>query len=348
MIGDPNVVATASSDRDRPFAVGTFVLDDGAPFPGLVVGDDVLDLRPAFGDNATTATLLADWDVSLERMAALAADGSAATMPLATVRALSPVQPTGQVLCAGANYEQHTFEMTFVILRDEAARDGRTVEDDDLRTQARSVIESQREHGRPFMFLATAGALCGASDDVVLWGPGVQHDWELELAVVIGRKAHWISPDEAMDVIAGYTISNDISTRDVMFRPNFGLSDFATSKNRPTFFPTGPYLVPRRFVPDYRDLRISLSVNGETMQDARAGDMMRSVESLVSYASELVELLPGDLVLTGSPGGNAGIHGGRWLRPGDVVVSEITGLGRQENHCVAEAPHHRQGRPIKK
>ena len=141
--------------------------------------------------------------------------------------------------------------------------------------------------------------------------------------------------DEAMDVIAGYTISNDISTRDVMFRPNFGLSDFATSKNRPTFFPTGPYLVPRRFVPDYRDLRIRLSVNGET-------------ESDVSYASELVELLPGDLVLTGSPGGNAGIHGGRWLRPGDVVVSEITGLGRQENHCVAEAPHHRQGRPIKK
>lgn len=316
------------------FAVGTFAASDGQRFPGAVTGDEVIDLRPIFGRHVTTATLLAEWEPALDRLAEVIAKGTVETTPVASVRALSPIQPPGQVLCAGANYEQHTFEMTYTGLRDQADREGQVVDQGDLRVRARSVIADQREHGRPFLFVATPGALSGAHDDVVLWGPGIQHDWELELGVVIGRAAHQISPHEALDCVAGYTICNDISTRDIMFRPNFALSDFMASKNRPTFFPTGPYIVPRRFVPDYRQLQLQLSLNGTLMQDARAGDMMHDVETLVSYASQMVGLRPGDLILTGSPGGNAAIHGGRWLRPGDVMVAEITGLGRQENRCI--------------
>ncbi len=135
--------------------------------------------------------------------------------------------------------------------------------------------------------------------------------------------------------VAGYTISNDVSTRDVMMRPGFPMTDFLMSKNRPTFFPTGPYIVPAEFVPDYRALQITLKVNGEVMQDEGVDDIIYGVEQLVAYASRVVGLHAGDLLLTGSPAGNAAHHGNRWLRPGDVMEGEITGLGVQRNTCVA-------------
>ena len=139
-----------------------------------------------------------------------------------------------------------------------------------------------------------------------------------------------------MAYVAGYTISNDVSTRDVMFRPNFPMTDFLMTKGRPGFFPTGPYLVPREFVDDYRRLRLSLRVNGEVMQDEFVDDIIYGVEELVAYASSVTELRPGDILLTGSPGGNAGHHDNRWLRPGDVIEGEITGLGLLRNRCIAD------------
>jgi 2-keto-4-pentenoate hydratase/2-oxohepta-3-ene-1,7-dioic acid hydratase in catechol pathway len=181
-----------------------------------------------------------------------------------------------------------------------------------------------------------ASAVSGARDDIVLWGPGIQHDWELELAVVIGRPARHVSKDDAMSYVAGYTMSNDISTRDVMYRPNFPMTDFLMTKGRPGFFPTGPYVVPREFVPDYRRLRLTLKVNGDVMQDESVDDIIYGVEDLVSYASTVTDLQPGDILLTGSPGGNAGHHGNRWLRPGDVIEAEITGLGAMHNACVVD------------
>jgi 2,4-diketo-3-deoxy-L-fuconate hydrolase len=113
------------------------------------------------------------------------------------------------------------------------------------------------------------------------------------------------------------------------------MTDFLMSKCRPTFFPTGPYMLPREFVADPRALRIRLSVNGEIMQDELVSDIIYGVERLVAYASTVVVLQAGDLILTGSPAGNAGHHGNRWLRPGDVMEGEITGLGVQRNRCVA-------------
>lgn len=313
------------------FGLGTFAGRGTPPFPGLVVDSTVVDLRPAFGSEATTGMLLRDWDTNLERLHGLAASGAANATPLADLRPLPPVQPPGQLLCAGANYFRHVRQIAFSFMRNS----GDKRPDEELWAEAAEITRRRHEAEEPFLFPALTSALCGAHDDVVLWGPGRQHDWELELAVVIGRHAHHVPVEQAMDCVAGYTVSNDISTRDVMQRPNFPMTDFLMSKSRPTFFPTGPYLVPSEFVPDPRTLRIRLSVGGEIMQDESLDDIIYGVDELVSYASRAVELFPGDMLLTGSPAGNAGHHDNRWLRSGDVMEGEIIGLGRQRNRCVA-------------
>jgi 2,4-didehydro-3-deoxy-L-rhamnonate hydrolase len=317
----------------QPFGLGTFAAGDGEPFPGLVVGGAVQDQRPALGDGITTGALLRDWDASLERLAALAAEPLAGRVALEELRPLPPVQPPGQIFLAGANYYKHLRQIAFTMSRNAP---GEARSDEELRAEAETVVRRQAEAGLPFVFSVQPSALCGARDDVVLWGPGFEHDWELELTVVIGRRARDVSEADAMDHVAGYTIANDISTRDVMNRPGFPMTDFLMTKGRPTFKPTGPYIVPRQFVPDPRALRITLSVNGEVMQDEGVDDIIYGVEQLVSYASTVTELWPGDLLLTGSPAGNAGHHGNRWLRPGDVMEGAITGLGVQRNRCVAD------------
>jgi 2-keto-4-pentenoate hydratase/2-oxohepta-3-ene-1,7-dioic acid hydratase in catechol pathway len=162
------------------------------------------------------------------------------------------------------------------------------------------------------------------------------HDWELELAVVIGREAFRVSREEAMDHIAGYTIVNDVTTRDLVFRKDMKEigTDWYRSKNAPGFLPTGPFLVPAPFI-DPRQLRIRLELNGQTMQDSSTSDMLFDLPALISVASQTMPLLPGDLLLTGSPPGN-GQHWKRFLRDGDVMTGSIEGLGAQVVHCVAE------------
>ena len=317
---------------DAPFGIGTFAAGDGTPFPGLVAEGAVLDLRPDLGASITTADLLSDWDDALQRLRRLAAGTLAGARPLDSLRPLPPVQPPGQIFLAGANYNTHVREIAFTMARNAP---GETRASEELRAAADALVDSQIAAGVPFVFSLQPSALCGARDDVVLWGPGVEHDWELELAVVIGRHARNVTEDEALDHVAGYTISNDVSTRDVMNRPGFPMTDFLMTKGRPTFLPTGPYIVPREFVPDYRALRVTLEVNGEVMQDEGVDDIIYGVEQLVAYTSTITDLRPGDLLLTGSPAGNAGHHGNRWLQPGDVMEGRITGLGVQSNRCVA-------------
>lgn len=319
---------------DTPrFGLGTFAAARcGEPFPGLVFDDRVVDLRPMFGADTTTGDLFEDWDASLATLTGVAAEGhERSTHAYADLRPLPPLIPR-QILCAGANYKKHVRQIVLSTLR--AAGDGRT--EDELRAEADRQL-ANRMATEPYMFIAPASALCGALDDVVLWKPGDCHDWELELAVVIGREGFDVAEADALDYVAGYTISNDISVRDVQQRPGFPMTDFLASKGRPTYFPTGPYVVPREFVPDPRSLRVKLSVNDELMQDESVDDIIFGIEALVAYASRMTGLKPGDLILTGSPAGNAGHHGNRWLVPGDVMVGEITGLGQQRNVCVTPA-----------
>ena len=314
---------------ETSFGIGTFACDGGDGFAGLVVGDRVIDLAARLGTTVTTAQLLADWDAALERLSLAVKDTVSNTLDYASLRPLPPVTPR-QILCAGANYHQHVREIVFSTLRLE----GDTRPEAEVRAEAEEQVQ-RRAASEPFLFSGLPSALCGAHDDIVLWGPGRCHDWELELAVVVGRGGQNISARTAMDHVAGYMIANDISTRDVMNRPRFPMTDFLMTKSRPTFFPTGPYLVPRQFVADPRALQITLRVNGEVMQDESVTDIIHGVAELVAYASTVAGLMPGDIILTGSPAGNAGHHGNRWLTAGDVIEGEITGLGTQRNRCVA-------------
>ena len=318
------------------FALGTFAASDGRPFTGLVLGSHVADLGPHLGAEVTLRRLVDDWDGSFPDLQALAdrLTPADAAVPIDALTPLAPLDAPGQVFCAGANYRQHVLDLLAGADRRGDSTDGLTAAD---RAAARAELDERARSGRPFVFMGSANAIVGARDDVVLPYDSEQHDWELELAAVIGRRARRVPREEALDVVAGYTICNDVTTRDALIRPDargLGL-DWLAGKNAPTFLPTGPLLVPAAHVDDPMNLQITLKVNGRTMQDESTADMLFDVAALIAHISEVAELRPGDLVLTGSPAGN-GAHHGVFLRPGDVMEGAITGLGVQRNRCVAE------------
>lgn len=322
---------------NRPFALGTFASPAGHAWAGLVLDTRVVDLEPRFGSGVSVRSLLDDWERSVGRLQELAdalADGET-DADLDSLRPLPPILPPGQIFQAGANYRQHVLDLMSGAERRGDQSDGLSSGD---RDGVRDELERRLRTGRPFVFLGSAHAMTGACDDVVLPDDSGQHDWELELAAVIGRPARRVPRDRALEVVAGYTICNDITTRDALIRNDargLGL-DWLAGKNAPTFLPTGPLFVPAAHVADPMELRITLDVNGQTMQDATTADMVFDIAALIEHISSVAELRPADIVLTGSPAGNGAAHG-VFLRPGDVIEATITGLGRQRNRCVAES-----------
>jgi 2-keto-4-pentenoate hydratase/2-oxohepta-3-ene-1,7-dioic acid hydratase in catechol pathway len=296
------------------YAIGTFDAGAGA-FPGVVVEER--EVRDASGLGASVRELLERWDSAEPELERLAAEGDSG-VALSNVRVLAPVEPR-QVVQAGANYYKHVLDL-IVAERTRAGDDP-----DAALAGAREIMDARVAHGEPYLFLGAVSAICGAYDDVRLPARGEQHDWELELAAVIG-------PGGA---VAGYTIANDLTTRDLVYRPDLKAigTDWLRAKNAPTFLPLGPWIVPARFV-DPSGLQITLRHNGDVMQDESTADMIFDVERLRAYADERMHLLPGDLLLTGSPAGN-GAHWGRFLSDGDQIEAAITGLGTQRNRCVA-------------
>lgn len=319
-------------------ALGRFSVDGQKPFVGAVFGDEVValtDLPVTAADRAVDGRLdplFEVWDGLVAELAEWRrrqAAPLAAARPLADLRVHAPVTP-GQVFQSGANYRTHVIDLMVA-----QQIDRRPDEDvDALRDRAARAMDERVANGRPYVFVGLGSAICGPHDDVLLPDAGTQHDWELELGVVIGRPARRVPRADALDYVAGYTIVDDITTRDLVFRPDIpGIgTDWLASKNAPTFSPTGPYVVPAAFVDPAR-LRIVLRVGGRVMQDGETSDMIFDVPSLIEYVSAITELRPGNLLMTGSPAGN-GAHHGRYLRPGDVLDGEITGLGRQRNRCV--------------
>jgi 2,4-diketo-3-deoxy-L-fuconate hydrolase len=320
-------------DHAGPWALAKAGLGNGGPVPVLVSRDRVLDLsaRPETAGARTVTELLERWEAVLPVLEAVAADPEAAWRPLAGARLHSPVEPR-QVFQAGANYRTHVIDLAAA---HHDGSDGRSTEQ--VRADAAAAMDARLRHP-PFVFTGLPSAVCGPYDDVVLPRDSDQPDWELELAAVIGRPARRLAVTEALDAVAGWVIVNDLTLRDKVFRPEAGPlgADWLAAKNSPTFLPTGPVLVPRSAVPDPGDLRITLRLNGQVMQDESTKDMIFDVSRIIAHCSQVATLLPGDLVLTGSPAGNGLAHG-RLLRPGDVMESAIAGLGAQVNHCVAEA-----------
>lgn len=310
-----------------PFALVRF-RDGGAIRLGLAAGERVRALSPDELGAPTLNDFLAapDWD----RLASLAGDDGQ-WHPLAGVALTAPVEPR-QVLQTGANYRQHVIELVVAGLTQDSDRTP-----EEARAFAAKLMDDRKANGEPYFFIGLSACVVG--DDVPLVLPAYSdvHDWELELAVVIGREAFRVSREDALDHVAGYTIVNDITTRDLVFRKDMKEigTDWYRAKNAPGFLPTGRFLVPAPFV-DGSDLGVRLELNGEVMQDASTSDLLFDIPALISGASQNMPLLPGDLLLTGSPAGN-GQHWKRFLRDGDVMTGTIEGLGTQVVRCVAES-----------
>jgi acylpyruvate hydrolase len=217
---------------------------------------------------------------------------------------LPPVVRPGKVICLGLNY------------RDHAAESGMTVPD------------------YPVLFHKVAGSLIGHNQPIVVPRISSKIDYEGELAIIIGRRGKYIAEDEAYSYIAGYTVANDVSARDLQFRT----SQWTTGKMLDTFGPLGPALVTRDEVPDPHTLSIKTILNGQVLQDGNTADMIFGVPFIVRYISEIVTLEPGDVILTGTPSGIGNTRSPQvFMKPGDTIEVEIGHLGKLTNPVAAEA-----------
>lgn len=254
----------------------------------------LLDLSPVTSD-IDGAFLASD---GVDRARAEVAAGSLPELSPDGLRIGAPLARPGKIVCIGLNY------------RDHAAETGLAIPE------------------RPVVFMKDPGTVIGPYDEVLIPRGSVKTDWEVELAVVIGRRARYLDgPEAARDVIAGYTISHDVSEREFQleYSPQWNLG-----KSCETFNPLGPWLVTADEVGDPQDLALHLSVNGLKRQEGHTSDMIFPVDHIVAYLSQYMVLEPGDVINTGTPAGVAlGLTGTPYLRPGDSVELSVDCLGIQ-------------------
>ncbi len=215
------------------------------------------------------------------------------------VRHAAPVHTPGKLLCVGLNYAAHAKE---------------------------SGVDVPSS---PVLFGKATSAICGPYDEVVIPKNSVKTDWEVELAFVIGKRASYVEPDQALQYIAGYMVHNDVSER--AFQLEHG-GQWIKGKSADTFAPLGPWLVTADEVADPNNLRLWLKLNGQMMQDSTTADFIFNIPYLVHYISQYMSLMPGDVVTTGTPSGvGLGLKPPRFLQPGDVMELgvEILGVSRQ-------------------
>ncbi len=179
----------------------------------------------------------------------------------------------------------------------------------------------------PVVFFKSTTALCGPYDDVIIPRNSLKTDWEVELAVIIGKKTSYINEEDALDYVAGYALHNDYSERGFQLERG---GQWVKGKSNDTFAPLGPFIVTKDEIPDPQNLRLWLSVNGEMLQDSNTNDMIFNVKHIISYLSQFMTLLPGDVISTGTPFGvGLGFKPPRYLKAGDVVELGIDNLGQQ-------------------
>ncbi len=185
----------------------------------------------------------------------------------------------------------------------------------------------------PIIFSKATSSLSGPFDPVVIPRNSVKADWEVELGVVIGREALYVSEADALSYVAGYCTINDVSEREFQIEKG---GQWIKGKSAPTFGPTGPYLVTADEVGDPQKLGLTLSLNGEVVQDSNTDDMIFGVAKIISYMSQFMKLVPGDIIATGTPSGvGMGMKPQRFLKPGDMMEIEVKGLGAQKQTAEA-------------
>ncbi|HNB52780.1 MAG TPA: fumarylacetoacetate hydrolase family protein [Anaerolineales bacterium] len=321
------------------FQVGTFSVAGCPPFAGIVKDKRVVAIHALTGFRGeSTLDLLQNWTQNFPLLRAAVADPGFAALPalsLEHVHVYAPILYPRQIFCAGANYRQHVIDL---IIDQNKSPEAENMTVEERRAWGAQMMDKRAKHGIPYVFTKIPSTISGPYDEVIIPKDAEQPDWELELVVVIGKAARRVSREHAMDYVAGYTIANDLTNREKVHRADMKAigSDWLAGKCSPGYLPMGPFITPAAFIPDPHHLHLTLKLNGETMQDQQADDMIFDIPRLIEYTSHLAQLWPGDILLTGSPKGN-GTHYNRYLQPGDVMEGTITGLGTQRTPCVAEA-----------
>jgi 2,4-didehydro-3-deoxy-L-rhamnonate hydrolase len=218
------------------------------------------------------------------------------------VRMGSCIARPSKIICVGLNYAKHAQE-----------------------TNAPIPAE-------PIIFFKSTTALCGPYDNIIIPKNSTKTDWEVELAVIVGKKASHIPENKAMEYVAGYAVHNDYSEREFQLERG---GQWVKGKSCDTFAPLGPFFISKDEVAEPHDLSLWLSVNGEEVQNSNTNDMIFKIPFLISYISQFMTLLPGDVISTGTPFGvGLGFKPARYLKSGDVVELGISGLGRQRQNAV--------------
>jgi 2,4-didehydro-3-deoxy-L-rhamnonate hydrolase len=308
-----------------PIALATY-RKGGSLLPALVINSQLYDLAAALGAGLPTpkpawiadgiASVIANWPDAASwarevanRAGELVAAHKLVPVPNGTTLVAAPIRPE-RIFCAASNYVEHANEMGTVL--------------------------AAKSESKPYMFLKLRNTVIGTGEDIRMPPETHQLDWEIELAAVIGKRCRRIAVGDALDVIAGYTIVNDISARDLNVRGDYPFKfDWFQGKCHDTFAPIGPWIVPSWQIPDPQAVDLRLDVNGTAMQEDSTRNMIWTVREQIAYLSTIVTLEPGDVVATGTPTG-VGMGRGIYLKDGDAITATIRGIGTLENRVVAE------------
>lgn len=327
------------------FSLATFSGAPGGDFAAIVLGDSAIALNrvyPAYRDSAhgkagpLTATgsifgLLEGWDrnfpVLQEIVAFIEGEGlesdrfAGAVAKTSGLHVLPPVQNPGKIFNAAQNFQAHV---------DEMIRAGTS-------EGSGSQFTGERSSSRPYLFLKAPSVLAGADDDIAIPRGMEQIDWEAEIACAIWKKAKRVGADNALDHVAGFMTTNDVSCRDIGMREDRPAlrTDWLGGKSHDNFAPMGPRFVPIAFVGDHMNLFLRLTVNGEVKQDGNTSQFIYTPEEQIEFASNILTLEPGDLFVCGTCGG-VGMGTGTFLKVGDVMETEVEGLGKMTNHLVED------------
>jgi 2-keto-4-pentenoate hydratase/2-oxohepta-3-ene-1,7-dioic acid hydratase in catechol pathway len=312
-----------------PFKLGTFVKPGGKPFAAIVVDDAATDMAQAASragktlSGTTIQDLLEDWDRNFATLQEIVAklDNSGAT-PVASLTPRPPIGRPGKMFYAAQNFQEHV---------DEMLRAGMT-------PAGGPKFTGEKSTSAPYLFLKAPSCLAGATDDIEIPRDLKKIDWEAEIACAISRRGKRIKAERALDHVAGWMTTNDVSARDLQIRADRpGLrSDWLNGKSHDRFAPMGPYLVPRAFVKDHMKLFIRLTLNGEVKQNGNTSQFIFTPEEQIEYGSGILSIEVGDIFVCGTCGG-VGQGTNTFLKAGDVMETEVEGLGKMTNKLVAEA-----------
>jgi 2-keto-4-pentenoate hydratase/2-oxohepta-3-ene-1,7-dioic acid hydratase in catechol pathway len=273
--------------------------DNGKVLPGVIIDDNFYDAS-GLGEDYNEHFFETG---GLERLEKYISDHSQLKPISEKVILDSPVARPSKLLCIGLNYADHAKE-----------------------TGATPPAE-------PVIFMKSTTSLCGPNDNIIIPRNSLKTDWEVELAVVIGKRASYIEEQDAMNYVAGYCLHNDVSEREFQLERG---GTWDKGKGCDSFAPMGPFLITRDEVQDVDNLRLWLSVNGKMMQDGTTANLIFKIPYLISYVSQFMTLLPGDIISTGTPAGvGLGMNPQVYLKPGDLIQLGIDGMGCASQKVVA-------------